>query len=219
MLVTRPRQVSTFTVYDRHPPLTCFARIRQSDGASSTLASHVAHVDIATVQWAFVELCRRPDLQSKLRAELAQYPSSDPTWDQLMNSLPYLDGVVHEVLRLHPALEQTTRVAAEPHILPLSAPLRLPDGTMTDRVHIAQGQIVTVPISCMNQSEAFWGPDSRTFNPERWMRAEGLPAAAQEIQGHRHLLTFVDGPRICIGRMFAITEFKVRQPKLDCNHD
>lgn len=32
---------------------------------------------------------------------------------------------------------------------------------------------------------------------------------AKDLQGHRHLLTFVDGPRMCLGRMFALAEFKV----------
>ncbi|KAH0826177.1 hypothetical protein J3R83DRAFT_5601 [Lanmaoa asiatica] len=36
----------------------------------------------------------------------------------------------------------------------------------------------------------------------------GIPAKAKEIQGHRHLLTFVDGPRTCLGKNFALTEFK-----------
>ena len=29
------------------------------------------------------------------------------------------------------------------------------------------------------------------------------------MQGHRHLLTFSDGPRTCLGKTFAVTEFKV----------
>jgi len=31
---------------------------------------------------------------------------------------------------------------------------------------------------------------------------------AKEIQGHRHILTFSDGPRTCLGRSFALAEFK-----------
>jgi hypothetical protein len=32
---------------------------------------------------------------------------------------------------------------------------------------------------------------------------------AKEIQGYRHILTFSDGPRICLGKSFALAEFKV----------
>jgi len=31
----------------------------------------------------------------------------------------------------------------------------------------------------------------------------------QEISGYRHLLTFADGPRACLGKGFALAEIKV----------
>ena len=88
--------------------------------------------------------------------------------------------------------------------------MRLPTGELTDHVAITEGQEVTVPIGCMNTAVAFWGADAREFRPERWLDEDGLPKKAQEIQGHRHLLTFVDGHRMCLGRGFALAEFKVR---------
>ena len=66
----------------------------------------------------------------------------------------------------------------------------------------------------MNRSAAFWGEDAKVFRPSRWLEdadgQNGIPAKAKEIPGHRHLLTFVDGPRTCLGKNFAVTEFKVR---------
>ena len=75
--------------------------------------SHCALVVIDLVnsyQWALIELCRKPEKQQRLRDELLQAGSSDPTYDQLWSGLPYLDAVAHEVLRLHPPVGQTTRV-------------------------------------------------------------------------------------------------------------
>jgi cytochrome P450 len=58
-------------------------------------------------------LAQNPDVQSKLRAELVtNFPSSDPTWDQLTQELPMLDAVVHETLRLHPSIIETIRQVA-----------------------------------------------------------------------------------------------------------
>lgn len=59
-----------------------------------------------------------------------------------------------------------------------------------------------------------WGKDAKEFIPERWLDPARNPdtsgtLAAKDIQGHRHLLTFVDGPRLCLGRHFALAEFKV----------
>jgi cytochrome P450 len=67
-------------------------------------------------QWILIELCRKPELQEKLRAELNSHFSDndgrDPTWDELASSsvFPYLDAVVHETLRLHPPVAETYRV-------------------------------------------------------------------------------------------------------------
>lgn len=74
-----------------------------------------AHQSHLSSQWALIELARHPQHQSRLRAELTgAFPNRDPTWDELTYGLPYLDGVVHEVLRLHPAVSQTTREVHPP---------------------------------------------------------------------------------------------------------
>ena len=49
--------------------------------------------------WALFALSQRPDVQRKLRDELFQIQTDTPTMDEL-NSLPYLDMVVKETLRL-----------------------------------------------------------------------------------------------------------------------
>ena len=64
---------------------------------------------VPTVQWALIELSRHPDIQDKLRAELLAF-GANPTYDQLSNSLPYLDAVVHETLRMHPPVPDFTRM-------------------------------------------------------------------------------------------------------------
>ena len=48
-------------------------------------------------------------MQTKLRNELLDH-GADPTYDQLTSGLPYLDAVVHEVLRIHPPVIEITRV-------------------------------------------------------------------------------------------------------------
>ena len=65
------------------------------------------------LQWALIELSRNPDIQTKLRNELLEH-DSDPTYDQLANGLPFLDAVVHEVLRIHAPVRETTRVVRLP---------------------------------------------------------------------------------------------------------
>ncbi|KAL6310284.1 cytochrome P450 [Sparassis latifolia] len=131
---------------------------------------------------AFIKLARKPEVQSKLRDELSLLSVNDPTWEQLTNGLPYLDAVVHEIFRLRAPIPDIARVA-----------------------DVIPG--VVVPMDWMNRSTAIWGPDAKEFIPER--QSQNLPMEAQDIQGHRHLLTFLDGPRICLGRAFALAEFKL----------
>lgn len=61
----------------------------------------------------------------------------------------------------------------------------------------------------INRSVSVWGSDAKEYKPERWLNEAGLPDKASQIQGHRHLLTFADGPRTCLGKSFALSEFKV----------
>ncbi|KAK0227150.1 cytochrome P450 [Armillaria nabsnona] len=157
-------------------------------------------------QWALIEMCKNVDIQNKLRTELAQFGNTDPTWEQLNSSLPYLDAVVHEALRTHPPVSETTRVAAEDDILPLATPVVTKSGETIDSIFVAKGTLLTTPIRTLNRSEEIWGPDAKEFKPERWL--EDSAPRAKEIKGHRHLLTFVNGPRTCLGKTFALTEFK-----------
>ncbi|KAJ7059595.1 cytochrome P450 [Mycena amicta] len=173
-----------------------------------------------TLQWALIELARAPHVQDQLRAELQQFRSShgrDPAWDELVavggSELPYLDAVVHETLRLHPAVAESTRearFARTDDVIPLTAPISTPQGEI-DYITVPKGSIVTVHVRCINRSEAFWTPSIQfEFKPERWLVGEQdtVPGQAETLKAYRHILTFIDGPRACLGRGFAIAEFK-----------
>ncbi|PBK82650.1 cytochrome P450 [Armillaria gallica] len=125
---------------------------------------------------------------------------------QLNSSLPYLDAVVHETLRMHPPVSEATRVATQDDVLPLSTPVVTKSGETVNSIFVAKGSILTVTLETLDTSEEFWGPNAKEFKPERWL--EDFAPRAKEIQGHRHLLTFVDGPRTCLGKTFALAEFK-----------
>ena len=92
----------------------------------------------------------------------------------------------------------------------MSTPVKTASGETIDSLRIARGATVSIPIRGVNRSTSIWGPDAKEFVPERWLDDEkGLTPKAKEVQGYHHLLSFVDGPRTCLGRSFAIAEFKV----------
>jgi len=51
-----------------------------------------------------------------------------------LNSLPYLDAVVREVLRLHAPVGSTIRMANKDDVLPLSTPVKGKDGRLLEGI-------------------------------------------------------------------------------------
>ncbi|SJL01026.1 uncharacterized protein ARMOST_04342 [Armillaria ostoyae] len=141
-----------------------------------------------SLTWALIELSKDIDIQNKLRTELVQFGNTDPTWEQLNSSLPYLDAVVHETLRMHPPVFESVRVATEDDVLPLATPVVTKSGETVNSLFVAKGTILSAPIRALNRSEEFWGADAKEFKPERWLED--------------------NGPRTCLGKTFALTEFK-----------
>jgi cytochrome P450 len=72
---------------------------------------------IATA-WALYSLSIDPRIQSTLRDELISVPTETPTMDEL-NSLPYLDAVVRETLRIHSPVSNSGRWAARDDTIPV----------------------------------------------------------------------------------------------------
>lgn len=160
-----------------------------------------------TMTWAYIELARNPEIQTKLHDECLEFGPT-PSYDDYSNKLPYLDAVVNEVLRLHAAAKEIERSAMEEDVIPLSEPLRTSTGTFTESVCIPKGTVVVVPLSALNCSVSIWGPDAKTFNPSRWLEGDENRHGARTLQGYRHIMSFGDGAWMCLVRLFALTEFK-----------
>ncbi|KAI6119151.1 cytochrome P450 [Pisolithus croceorrhizus] len=147
-----------------------------------------------SLTWMLVELARNPDIQSELRDELLAF-GSEPTYDQLQSSLtlPYLDAVVHESLRVHAPLTDFVRVAAEDDVIPLSEPVITKSGQAVKSISVARGTRIGLPLACINRSTSIWGPDAKVFRPERWLEKDGIPKKAQDD---------------CLGKGFAVSQMK-----------
>ncbi|KAJ7572020.1 cytochrome P450 [Mycena floridula] len=159
---------------------------------------------VTSLVWVLIELSRHQSKQERLRQELLKSGLDDPTFDQLTSPtvLPYLDAVIHEVLRIHPAATETRRDASENDVLPLSVPVTTRSGQVVSSIAIPKGSHLIAPILGINTFRRFWGPDAEEFKPERWIDSA---EPAKEIQAYRHILTFLTGPRECLGKHFAMT--------------
>ncbi|KAI0668208.1 cytochrome P450 [Trametes maxima] len=155
--------------------------------------------------WCLYALTQAPAVQAKLRAELLGVTSDAPTMDEL-SALPYLDAVVRETLRLHAPVPTTMRVATCDDVIPVGEPFVNRHGEVQDSIRISKGSAIIIPILSLNRSKKLWGEDAHEFKPERW---ENLPEAVSSIPGvWGHMLSFLGGPRACIGYRFSLIEMK-----------
>ncbi|KAJ7762948.1 cytochrome P450 [Mycena metata] len=154
--------------------------------------------------WALHALSHDQRVQTKLREELLTISTDNPTMDDL-NSLPYLESVVREVMRVHAPAVFTQRMAMQDDVLPLSKPYIDRDGKAHDSLLIPKGQMMHIPILAVNTDPEIWGQDAHEFRPERW---EKIPERASAIPGvWANLMTFFAGPHNCIGFRFSIMEY------------
>lgn len=151
----------------------------------------------SAMQWAVYLLCLHPEVQTRLREEVRErLPSVVSQEDATaldVDHMPYLNAVCNEVLRYYPPVPMTLRVAAV-------------NTTITGQP-VPQGTTIALCPWAVNRDPALWGEDADRFNPERWLREGGATAGSGGAVSNYALLTFLHGPRSCIGQAFAKAEF------------
>ncbi|KAJ7459585.1 cytochrome P450 [Mycena galericulata] len=157
-----------------------------------------------TMGWILYRLAQMPEYQQELRQEI-QLAKVDGQPDY--NNMPLLNAMINEVLRMYCAFPLAERVAAVDCIIPLSQPITTITGTRISEIPIKRGQRLYVAISAYHRLRAIWGPDADEFRPSRWLEKE--PCKGQALGPYASLLSFLGGPRVCIGWRLAVLEFQV----------
>jgi cytochrome P450 len=154
----------------------------------------------STLTWAVYLLAINQDWQTRLRAEIrsnlpARSATQPPTPAEI-EALPILNAICNETLRLYPVVPVTVRTAIRPTTISVAGyPQPVPAGT---RLLIAPWAI--------NRSPDLWGEKADQFVPNRWL--EGGMANTGGATSNYANMTFLHGPRSCIGQGFAKAEFK-----------
>ncbi|KAM0816063.1 hypothetical protein AB5N19_01864 [Seiridium cardinale] len=149
--------------------------------------------------WACYLLAKNQDLQQKLREEIREALPDDSIIDEsfdiagVLEPLPYLNGVMNETFRLYPTVPITMREAIR-------------DSNLAGQP-IPKGVIVVLSMWQMNRSPEVWGPAAGEFRPERWV-TDGKPNTNGGASSNYEFLTFLHGPRSCIGQGFAKAEMR-----------
>jgi hypothetical protein len=169
-----------------------------------------------TLTYAMHELSQRLALQSTLRKELttAELPLTYPLQHQSLStsilrkldSLPLLDAVITETLRLHaPGPGPQRRFVPK-------------GGTIIDGYFIPAGAAISSAPYCLHRSKDVY-PEAELWKPERWIRTadspseqaatlgegdEGLENGKVEHDPRRWFWAFGSGGRMCVGNHFAL---------------
>jgi cytochrome P450 len=109
------------------------------------------------------------------------------------NKLPYLDAVINESFRMHPAvgllLERVTP----------------PGGVTICGEYVPGGTVVGCNAWVIHQSKEVFGADADVYRPERWLESEGAdPARLSKMR--QSMFQFGAGSRTCIGRNISLME-------------
>ncbi|KAJ6459004.1 cytochrome P450 [Mycena sanguinolenta] len=178
-------------------------RLSEEDVLAQVPTFLVAGHETTAATWALFELAKNPDIQTRLRDELLAVDNDNPSMDEL-NALPYLDCIVRETLRANAPVPISFRVATRDDVIPLETPYTDRNGTVHETLTLRKGQTIALPILALNRDPAIWGPTAHQFIPERWESA--VSTSIPGLWGQ--MLTFLGGPRACIGFRFSIVELK-----------
>ncbi|KAH7913518.1 cytochrome P450 [Hygrophoropsis aurantiaca] len=191
-------------------------------------------------------LANKPEVQRRLRSEIrhakrtyAESQGNGEDWQDIelpydvLVSIPYLDAVCRETLRVHPPTSLLSRVARQPTTLPLHKPIRSASGTLLSSIPIPEGTTIFISIIAANRNKELWGPDADEWKPERWLTPSGeriqgavrdntlgddvgsarfgekVPGTKDGVKYpgvYSSMMTFLGGSRACIGFKFADME-------------
>lgn len=166
-----------------------------------------------TLCWFLYALCENPRVQEKLVEELYQvdseafatsmpddgsFPSEEKiqsfakllNYDKL-NKLQYLQACLQETLRLYPAVPHDVKTAAGPDTFP-------------DGMKVHKGDAINISAYAMGRMTWLWGEDAIEFKPERFIK-DGVCQQESPFK----LTAFLAGPRMCLGKDFAMLQMKV----------
>jgi len=162
---------------------------------ATALVLLVAGYDTTGMTLSFLSyaLSKNQEVQTKLQEEIDQaFEESKEEFPDynVIQSLPYLDMVIHETLRVYTPVGLNTRVATKDYNLP---------GT---DIILKTGDMVSWNARTLHRDPAHWARPEE-FYPEHFSKEEKANRNPYAFQA------FGQGPRACIGMRFALLEAKV----------
>lgn len=158
-------------------------RLLRDEVATLMLAGHETTAN--ALSWTWMLLSQHPEVWQKLQSELQEVLGERPPTYEDLPKLSYTNNVIKESMRLYPPVSIFGREVAQ-------------DTTIGD-YEVHSGTVLMISQWVMHRSPKYFD-QSEAFKPERWENdfERSLPRGVY--------IPFGDGPRICIGKGFALME-------------
>ncbi|KAH8342599.1 hypothetical protein KR084_012538, partial [Drosophila pseudotakahashii] len=147
-------------------------------------------------------LGRHPEELQKVRQEIG---SKELTFEQL-TELPYLEACIHETLRLFSPQVAARKLVTEPYDF-------VNKNGVTLRVN--PGDVIIIPVKALHHDPQYY-ENPQAFKPERFLEVNG---GVKKYRDQGVYLPFGNGPRICPGIRFALTQLKAALVEIVRNFD
>ncbi|KAI1209584.1 cytochrome P450 [Annulohypoxylon truncatum] len=191
--------------HHKNPDTFTTLHIIQGCAANMVAGSDTTAISLSAILYY---LLKNPETFAKLRQEVeeAQRASGTASKDisfKQSQEMPYLQAVIKEALRLHPATG-----------LPIERVVPAGGATIAGRF-FPEGSIVGVNTWIEHRNPRVFGEDADAFKPERWLSDD-----AEKISFmNRHWMPFGLGARTCIGRHISHLEISKLIPRLVRDYD
>ncbi|CAD7011939.1 unnamed protein product [Ceratitis capitata] len=161
----------------------------------------------ATMSFALYELALQPDLQQRVRNEIAAglALSGGKVTYEYLDTLVYMQMVIDEVLRMYPPLPFLDRQYTAP---PEEGGYSLEP---YHKYRLPHGMPVYVPVYGLHMDPKFY-PQPKKFDPERF-----APEHKKQLPPYAYM-PFGLGPHACIGERFAMMQTKIGLTYFLLNH-
>jgi len=153
------------------------------------LAGHETTTSI--LLWIVGLIAKYPEVQEKARKEVLENTKNGFTYETLKD-LNYIDWIIREAMRLYPPVSVTEYILFR----------RTETETIIGNYYIPAKTRIQVDFVSMLHSKEIWG-DPQNFRPERFD-----PDILTKEQ-RSSWMPFSNGPRICIGMNFSLTQQKI----------
>ena len=138
-----------------------------------------------TLSWALYLISTHPEVQARVKEELATALGGELPGTDVARRLPYLYNVLRETLRLYPAVPILGRAAAR--------------ATRSGDTHVPKGSEVLISPWAIHRSARHYD-EPLAFRPQRW-----TPEFEERLPRYAYI-PFSTGARVCMGQYMAVQE-------------